>query len=267
MSAPIKHTALYFSPKIEKTKYSALSGRKLSELDNPVYFRGDPKIYDLQELRKQWEEYASRGYDMYPVGTHEKGAAQYDQTMDFITRVVPRHLSEMPMKMFVGDMYEIVSVSWDEFISAHNHRVFSHKMIQLLKNSKVNLSGCELPPSILLTPEYEGASTNLDMSLEKTEIFLKQIENWDYFKNATPEKEHFFLNNMDIHNWSYNNFRLVDGGKTLIFGIDDLLQRELYENELKYAVFTYAITLAFKVPVALIQLKKYIPLDPRKRFG
>ena len=56
-------------------------------------------------------------------------------------------------------------------------------------------------------------------------------------------------------------------GQGQMFGIDDLLQRELYENELKYAVFTYAITLAFKVPVALIQLKKYIPLDPRKRFG
>jgi len=266
MSAPIKHTALYFSPNIGKTKYSAISDRKLSDLENPVYFRGDPKIYDLQELRKHWEKYASRGYDMYPVGTHEKGAAQYDQTMDLITHVVPRHLSEMPMKMFVGDLYEIVSVSWDEFISAHNHRVFSHKMIKLLKDSKVNLSGCELPPSILLAIDHQGRY-NLDMSLEETETFLKKIENWDVFNPPTPENRNFFLNNMDIHNWSYDNFRLLDGGKTLMFGIDDLLQRELYENELKYAVFTYAITLAFKVPVALIQLKKYIPLDPRKRFG
>jgi hypothetical protein len=262
MSIPIKHTGLYFNPNIEKTKYSAIGAQNLSKLKNPVYFRGDPKIYDLEELHEQWEKYASRGYDMYPVRTYGKGTAQYDQTMDFITRAVPRRLSEMPMKMFVGDLYEIVSVSWDEFISTHNHKIFSHKMIRLLHTSGVNTRGCELPPSILASA-YEGAP-DLDKSLQQTEILLKNIEKWDYFYPITPEKRNFFLNHMYIQNWNYDNFRLVDGGKTLIFGNDDLLQCELRENETKYAVFTYALTLAFKVPVNLIQIKAY---EPRKRFG
>jgi hypothetical protein len=265
MSAPIKHTALYFKPSLEEKKESAISHIKLSQLKNPVYFRGKPEIYDLEEVHEQWEKYRNGERDMYPVRTYGNGAAQYNKTMDLIYNSVPRRLSEMPMRMFVGDLYEIVSVSWDEFILAHNNRVFSHKMIQLLKDSKVNLSGCELPPSIL-TPEYEGASTNLDMSLQKTEIFLKQIENWDVFNPPTPENRHFFLNNIYIQNWSYDHIQLSDGQKTLNFGSDFFLQRELYESEIKHAVFTYAVTLAFKVPVALIQIKEYTPMNPKRSF-
>jgi hypothetical protein len=251
MSTPVRHTAIYFNLNAEKKQKSAISGQPLSKLKNPVYFRGNPNIYDLEEVHKQWNEYAFRPDDMYPVRTYTNGAAQYDQTMDLIAR----SLSEKPMKMYVGNLYEIVSVSWDAFVLAHENKVFTRKMFKRLHDSNVNIGGCELPPSILASASDHAP--DLESNLKNYETFLKEIKNWDHFNPITPEKRHFFLNNMHITHWRFEDIHILNGGKTLNFGIDNYLAHELYDSELKHAVFTYGITWALKVPVTLIQINPF----------